>query len=154
MNNPRKLEDREIVFNAKTGERLTTKKDITVNTTDSEFFMVFLENLASLYQLKNATEIHVLAKLCSLTTMNTNTVLLPPALRKQVCEEIKISQQAMTNALRELRGKGLLDGENGVFTINPELMWKGSTEARRKWLQSEQGLEFTVRFKQTRIDDK
>jgi uncharacterized protein YrrD len=143
----RKVENKDRIVDQETGEQLTTKKDITI-TSEEEFFLVFLSNLGSLYKLKNATEIHVLAKMCSIAMFNTNTVMLPSAERKNICDELDITNTNLTNILRSLKLSGAITGENGKFTINPDIMWKGSTKAREKWLKSDQGLELRIKFKQ------
>lgn len=152
MSHSRKVENRDRIVDHETGEQLTTKKEITINSNGDEFFLVFLQNLGSLYQLKNATEIHVLAKLCSICSLNTNTVLIPTARRKEICSELDISNTNLTNILRSLKILGLITGDDGMFTINPELMWKGSTKAREKWMRGETGVELMIRFKSAKED--
>lgn len=138
--------DDERIVDKKTGEVLTVHKDVTVPATGDNFFLVFLQNLGSLYKLKNAKEIHVLAKLCSMTVMNTGTVSLTTGRRKEISDELNMTQQNLSNILGKLKKNGLISGNDGEFTINPELMWKGSTLARQKWMNG-QGMSMMIQFK-------
>lgn len=141
----KRLKNEEIVVNHTTGEVLTISKSFTIPTNSEEFFLLFLKNLGSLYELKNATEIHVLAFLCANAKFNTNEVSLSTAKRNELMAKLKIRPQSLTNAIRRLRVVGLLTGDKGEYTVNPLVMWKGSIKERDVRLK-DKGLSVMIKF--------
>lgn len=75
-------------------------------------------DLKHIFQMSNATEIHLLLKLKSIEYMET--ILIPTAVRKQICEELKISPQNFTNVFSSLKKRGWLSGSDGQYTINSQ----------------------------------
>lgn len=73
-------------------------------------------DLNHIYAIRNATEIHLLIWLRTIAV--GNTVLLPAAVRKHICEELKISSQNFTNVFGNLKKRGWISGDGGQYIIN------------------------------------
>ena len=52
---------------------------------------------------------------------DTGDVYLPTTRRKEICETLKIQPQTLTNCLSSLKKSKLINGEQGVFKINPQI---------------------------------
>jgi DNA-binding transcriptional ArsR family regulator len=152
MATSRKFVSKDEVVDKQTGEVATVKKEVTLQAGPDDFFMVFLTHLSSLFKITNSTDVHVLVKLCELCQFNSNTVSLSTNQRREITEQLKITQQTFTNSLRSLRKAGLVTGERGLFTLNPEIVWKGSVNSRNRLLRSSEGIQLNVKFKQ-QIDE-
>lgn len=62
-------------------------------------------------------------------------VSLPAAKRQKMCSDLSITSNQVTNNLKKLKELGLITGEKGEFTINPEIFWKGNTKTRQQVLK-------------------
>lgn len=148
------FESTTLSTNQTTGEVTEDKKSVTVTTgTGDKFFMTFIENMSSFYNITCITDVKVLAKLCTMVGYNTYEVLLPKAKRKEIMDELGINTQTMSNSINRLKGTGLLNGADGSYEINPEVFWKGSTKERDKLLKTK-GIEITIKFKAAKEDDE
>lgn len=133
--------------NKDTGEITETEKSVTVSTSSGDkFFMTFLENMSSFYNINCVTDVKVLAKMCSMAEYNTYHMFMPPARRKEIMQELKINTQTMSNALTRLKGIGMVSGSDGMYEINPIVFWKGSTKERDRLLKTK-GIEIKIKFK-------
>jgi hypothetical protein len=110
-----------------------------------EFFQIYCKILAPLYELKYADDIKLLIKFCEIATFNTGEVLLPAPRRKEICEEMNLQSSNMSKCIKRLKEKQLIDGDRGVYVINPKLFWKGTQKEREKLLQSK-SLKLTFEF--------
>lgn len=133
--------------NKDTGEVTEIEKSVTVTTGGGDkFFMTFLENMSSFYNISCVTDVKVLAKMCSMAEYNTYQMFMPKARRKEIMDEIGINTQTMSNALSRLRGIGMISGSDGMYEINPVVFWKGSTKERERLLKTK-GIEIKIKFK-------
>lgn len=132
----RKLKHEQTHVDTETGEVITTSKTFNVKVNQDEFYMVYIENMAGFFNLKSAVEIKILTKFCIMADFNTGRVLLPSSLRNDLLQFLGISSQQLTNAIRHLKDNGLLEGEKGVYYINPMIFWKGSNEVRSNLLKT------------------
>lgn len=94
-------------------------------------FKVFNSDL--LYNLKSMVAYHVLYWMCAQMS-ETNIVSIPPSIRQQMCNDLGISTNQVTNALRILKDLNLITGEKGRYEVNPQAFWKGSLESRAERL--------------------
>jgi hypothetical protein len=136
----------EQVVDMNTGEVLTTRKEFTIETSPDEFMLVFITQMAPLYRIKSGTAIQLLAYLCSIAQFNSCEVSFTTAKRQQFIEMTKVSSQTISNSLKELKDLGLIQGDRGDYTINPEVMWKGSTKEREAWMTGK-GLQVMMEFR-------
>lgn len=121
----------------RTGELITIQKTFTVKAATSEdFYMTFLSGLNAICELSRPSDIKVLAILCSRAEYNTGIVKLSSAARKGIMQRLECSTSAFSNSLNRLKHSGLITGERGDFEINPHCFWKGTTDERRKLLES------------------
>lgn len=143
-------ETEQSVLDPETGEytTVTTSKTYSISTPPENFYMTFIDSVKGLFNLTSAVEIKVMIYFCTLAEYNTGTVYLTSLLRKNMCEELNITSQQITNATRALRKKNLLSGEKGTYFLNSSIFWKGTTSARRVALKNRE-LTLKVSF-----DDK
>ena len=133
--------------NKDTGDVTETEKSVTVSSgSGDKFFMTFIENLSSFYNISCLTDVKVLAKMCSMVEYNTYQVFLPSARRKEIMTSLGINTQTMTNALTRLKAVSMISGADGMYEINPNVFWKGSTKERDKLLRTK-GIEIKIKFK-------
>ncbi len=134
-----------------TGELLhiESQKTIKEKINSENFYMVFLDYMAPLFQLNSDAARRVLDKLCQLAQFNTGVVMLPGPARKALCEELSMSTTQFANCIKKLKELNLITGECGQFKINPEIFWKGDQLARRKEILDNKSLQITY----TLIDD-
>jgi hypothetical protein len=132
----KKLKHEQTLVDPDTGEITTTSKTYNVKVNYDEFYMVYIENMASFFNLKSLVEIKVLTKFCMIADFNTGRVLLPAGLRIELLKFLGISSQQLTNAIKHLKENELLDGEKGTYYINPMVFWKGSNDTRNELLKT------------------
>lgn len=130
------LSERQII-NPETGEIVTieTTKSFTTKISEDQFYMTFVNFLSPIYDLKPERAKDLLIWMLQHAEFNTGIVNMPSGVRKQIVEELKMSNNSITNYLKILKDKKLISGENGVFTINPQIFWKGELIARRALLK-------------------
>lgn len=144
---------REVV-NAETGEVKTyeTEKVFTSKISPDHFYMVFLGTLPYIFQNLNETSRKVLAWLCENAEYNTGITNVSTAQRRELCEILGITNNAITNALRNLKTHNFIKGRDGKFEINPKIFWKGDTQSRNKLLEN--GVfEVSYKIKDGQIDE-
>ena len=132
-----------------TGEIVTTSKTFNIKVVGEEFYMTFVPNMASFYEIKSLVDSKVLAKFGEYATFITGEVLLPPSKRAKIASDLKISVQQVTNSILNLKKLGLISGSRGAYELNPFVWWKGTTEARNNLLKNH-SLELTVKFSKTK----
>jgi hypothetical protein len=139
------------VINKQTGEVevITKTKSFAVQSSSEEFFMTFIGNLSGFFKITRGSDIKVLAKLCTVAEYNTGKVVLSTNMRQDMLADLgndkPMSQQYFTNCLRRLKDLGLISGKGNDWEINPQIFWKGSTDARRKLLEDE-GVNIRIKF--------
>lgn len=83
--------------------------------------------------------------LCNHVKFNTNKVLIPAGIRKQISNDLDMSTGSITNNLKALKDLNLISGEKGVFTINPQIFWKGDEKARKAFMcEQEIKIKFSI----------
>lgn len=130
---------REFV-NPETGEVTTieTAKSFTRKIKEDNFYMVFFDFIGSMYGLKPDKVRDLLMWMCVHAEYNTGIVRLTTEDRKEVQKQLSVSNNQITNYLKKLKDLKLISGKNGVFTINPQVFWKGELKARRALLADSQ----------------
>lgn len=125
------------VLNPETGELVTieSQKTFTTKVTEEQFYMTFVNFIGPIFDLKPERAKDLLIWMLKHAEFNTGIVQLPTATRKQVSEELSMSNNSITNYLKVLKNKKLISGDCGVFTINPQIFWKGELAARKELLK-------------------
>lgn len=113
---------------------LETSKTFTTKVNSDAFYMTFIKFISPIFNLKSKNAQSLLVWMCEHAEYNTGRVFLPTDIRKQITEELEISNNTITNNLKILKDSKLIDGSNGVFTINPQIFWKGDLKMREKLL--------------------
>jgi DNA repair photolyase len=99
--------------------------------------------MAPLLKIKSHITRHVLDKLCQLAEFNSGKVSLSTGNRKEICDQLEINSQQFSKALKQLKELNLIDGESGMFTINPYIFWKGDQSIRRQELLNNKAFQIT-----------
>lgn len=135
------------VVDHETGELLdqTVEKHFVTKVDTDSFFMVFIENLAPFFGLKQAGDVRLIIAMCKVADFNTGVVKMTKKTRMQLCEDANISVSNMNKNLKRLVECGLISEEDGEYTINPNIFWKGSTTTRTEVLKSD-GLVFQIKL--------
>lgn len=129
-------------INTETGEVKTIRKSFTTRVKGGQdFYMTFIEHMAVLFKINSALDRKVLEHLCMLAEYNTGKVYLDPSSRKQIQENMGVKSQAISRSLNNLKQLKLITGERTVYTLNPNIFWKGTTDARDKVIR-----EFTFKI--------
>ena len=125
------------VLNPETGEYVTieSQKTFTTKVTEEQFYMTFVNFIGPIFDLKPERAKDLLIWMLKHAEFNTGVVQLPTATRKQISEELSMSNNSITNYLKVLKNKKLISGDCGVFTINPQIFWKGELAARKELLK-------------------
>lgn len=126
------------VLNPDTGELVTieSSKTFTTKISEDKFYMTFIDYMSPIFGLKPEAAKSLLAWMCSHAEYNTGRVSLSAADRKQICGELDISNNSITNYLKTLKKLKLINGEKGTFVINPKIFWKGELAARKELLKN------------------
>ena len=134
------------VIDRTTGEisEIETIKKQKITIESEPFYMVFIDYMSPLFQLKNGTAKSVLSYLCAEAQFNTGKVSLSANTRKRICENLGITKTNLSNSLKELVNKKLLAGEKGEYKINPQIFWKGDLKGRNSILSNN---EFEIEFR-------
>lgn len=137
----------QTTIDKETGEVLSisTIKEFSVKTTVDSFYMTFIDYASPFLQLKQGSDKTVIAKLCTQAEFNTGVITLAASKRKDLCDELNISNQQLTNSLLRLKKLKLIEGGGGVFKINPLIFWKGDLKSRDELLNTE-GFKVTFNF--------
>lgn len=127
---------REIV-DVTTGEsvKVDSQKTFTEKINPERFYMTFLDYIAPLYKLRSEVARRILDWMCEHAGFNTGIVVLSASERKQMCEDLDINNNQITNNLRKLKELELISGSNGTFTLNPAIFWKGDAKTRNQVLE-------------------
>lgn len=124
------------------------EKIITVHLKDTDrYYMTFIEQVSSFLGLSGGNDIKLLTILCTRAEWNTGVVRLTKIDREEIVNEIGIHPSNLSKSLKRLVELNLLDGSNGLYTINPMVFWKGRLEERNKLLKSDEGVKWTLNFK-------
>lgn len=124
--------------NSDTGEVINTevsKKFVSKIETDN-FFMCFIENMAGFYNIKHLSDVKLLTAMCELAEFNTGIVHMTKKTRQIIHDKTGISLTNMNKNLKRLKELGLIAEDEGDYTINPAVFWKGSTTTRTEILKS------------------
>lgn len=133
------------VLDPQTGEivKYESSKTYKEKINSENFYMVFLDYMTPLLKIKSHITRHVLDKLCQLAEFNSGKVSLSTGNRKEICDQLEINSQQFSKALKQLKELNLIDGESGMFTINPYIFWKGDQSIRRQELLNNKAFQIT-----------
>jgi hypothetical protein len=127
---------REIV-DVTTGEvvKVDTQKTFTEKVSPESFYMTFIGYMSPLFNLHSDVARSMLDWMCMRAEYNSGVVDLSASKRQKMCQDLSITSNQVTNNLRKLKELGLITGDKGEFTINPEIFWKGDTKTRQQVLE-------------------
>lgn len=130
-----------------TGEILSyeSQKTFTQKIEKDKFYITYIDFIAPFFKLKSAKAKDLLIWMCNNAEFNTGRVLLPAEVRIHISEELDMSPGSITNNLKALKDLNLISGEKGVFTINPQIFWKGDEKARKAFMcEQEIKIKFSI----------
>ena len=127
---------REIV-DVTTGEvvKVDTQKTFTEKISPDSFYMTFIGYMSPLFNLHSDVARSILDWMCMRAEYNSGVVDLSTSKRQKMCSDLSITSNQVTTNLKKLKELGLITGEKGEFTINPEIFWKGDTKTRQQVLE-------------------
>lgn len=125
------------IVDINTGElvKVDTQKTFTEKVNSEKFYMTFLDYIAPLYKLRSEVARRILDWMCENAGFNTGTVILSTSERQQMCKDLDLTGNQVTNNLKKLKDLNLITGEKGTFTLNPEIFWKGDAQTRKQVLE-------------------
>ena len=118
------------------GEELTIEKTYIIKTKADSFYMSFIDNMSGFFELTSATSIKILTILCNMAEYNTGIVRLTSEDRREIIDTLGIAATHLSNHLKILRDKNLIEGKGGKFIINPIIFWKGELKERSNLIKS------------------
>lgn len=122
------------------------EKLFNIPVTTETFTMMYNDYMSKLYGIEHLSDRKLIDKFCEMAEFNTGVVRLTTQDRDNVCDQLKISRPNLSKNLKRLKDLGLIDGDRGVYTINPTLFWKGDRKARAELLKKE-GLTVIMQFR-------
>lgn len=69
------------------------------------------------------------------TEVNTGRVLVQSMAQRGALAELGITVGTYYKALNQLKELGLIKGKNAVYYVNPAYVWKGTADARSKFIK-------------------
>lgn len=128
-----------------TGEILSyeSEKMFTQKIEKDKFYITYIDFIAPFFKLKSAKAKDLLIWMCNNAEFNSGRVLMPTEIRDQISKELDMSANGITNNLKSLKDLNLISGERGVFTINPQIFWKGDEKARKAFMNEQ---EIKIKF--------
>ena len=141
------------VIDRQTGEvaKVELHKRSKVHIDSEPFYMVFIDYMAPLYDLKNGTSKAVLSWLCTHAQFNTGKVSISSEDRKEMAATLNISKVTITQCLKELTTKKLISGKGGTYVINPQIFWRGDLLSRNALLGTKE-IQITFSIKPESAD--
>ena len=115
--------------------KVDTQKTFTEKVSPESFYMTFIGYMSPLFNLHSDVARSILDWMCMRAEYNSGVVDLSASKRQKMCQDLSITSNQVTNNLRKLKELGLITGEKGEFTINPEIFWKGDTKTRQQVLE-------------------
>ncbi len=138
----------ETIVTGADGKVMITQKSFNTKVTPDKFYMTFIEHISPLFNLKSPLARRILDIFCCKAEFNTGKVTIPSGVREEICTSLNISLQTFNNTIQKLKKSGLISGERGIYEINPNIFWKGTTDQRDKILR-EGGLELKIKYQTT-----
>lgn len=141
------IESTYIDANGQEGVKTVTKEFVHKATESEPFYMVFIDYVKWMYNVKSATTIKILHQLMEMADFNTGEVSLSPGKRKEIMNQFNISRSSFTQSLNYLIEQNILQqkfyvdkntGEltneevKGEYRINPDMFWKGDLKKRKE----------------------
>ena len=147
----KKLKSQEVkeFVNTQTGEveTIVTSKTFSIQTTPENFYFTFIDTISAFIGVKSALEIRLIIYLCTIAEFNTGKISITAGKRIEIQKYLEIDKTYLSTLLKNLKTKGLIKGNRGEFELNPMLFWKGSLNAREKFLNDSGGkLEVKISF--------
>jgi len=115
------------ITDAKTGE-IKTINVMEIRQTDFNWNKVWLGHLLDALDVIGNKKIAVMNYLLEIRDIKTNQVFVT---QRMVCSKLGTSLQTVSSTFKALQSAKVLKKErNGVYILNPEIIWKGDTEGR------------------------
>lgn len=141
------------IIDPETGEETTIEdsKIFSEKIKEDSFYMTFIKYAYPLMSLKSESAQNLLIWLCNHAEYNTGRISISAGDRMQILKDCNIrNNNTITNNLKTLKDKGLIEGGHGIFFINPAVFWKGDLDTRRKILQNS---KLNIKFEIEPIED-
>jgi len=115
-------------------------KQLSIKANDQqEFFKKLIRFLSGYYELTSALDNNLLLHLCEVA--EDGKVILTAANRKVLLNILSVKNTHLSNSFSRLKEKGLIQGEQGRYILNPIFIWKNLEEAI-----ANENLKLTIKF--------
>lgn len=126
---------RQVVINKNTNEvvdDIEIRKTLKYETNEEDkFFMVYYNHIGSMFNLRGDSIVKLCMKLMEYVDYNTNTVDIYQARKREICDEIGLSESNWSKYIRMLENKGILKDQGFKrYKVNPLMFWKGDNKSR------------------------
>jgi len=143
----RQLKHESTSIDRETGEIVTTNKTYSIKTDPENFYMTYIESLASFFKINNILDVKVLVKFCAIAEYNSGRVLVTSEVRKEIIEFLNIDKYRLSRSIKQLKEIGLITGDYGTYYLDPDVFWKGTNSMRRSLIKKKQ-LSITINFEE------
>lgn len=100
-----------------------------------EFGLLFIDSWSKLYEDMSIgrTDIRLFWELCKYGGINCNVIRYSKVEKDvEIIPKIGISQNHFSQSIKRLKNAGLIVGINGLYLINPYMLWIGKWTYRKK----------------------
>lgn len=143
----KQLKHESTTVDKETGEIITTNKTYSIKTDPENFYMTYIESLASFFKIGTILDVKVLVKFCTIAEYNSGRVLVTSEVRKEIMEFLNIDKYRLSRSIKQLRELNLITGDYGTYYLDPAVFWKGTNSMRRSLLKKKQ-LSITINFEE------
>lgn len=106
-----------------------------LNSNEPEFFYTFYDNVSQSETLKTLLGYKLTILLCSKTKKNTGIVRFDRALKLDICDQLGVGMQYLSNELTRLKKGFIISVEKKECMVNPIFFWYGSLSSRGKLIK-------------------
>lgn len=132
-----------------TGEviKTTSMKTFIKKVEGQEYYVQqYASFIGFLCDVNSLVEIHLIGYLLQFMEWNTGCVSLSTAKRKMICEKMNIKNSNFSKAIKNLKDKNIISGQDGEYVFNPEFVWKGDNETRNKLLNETCQMSYSIQI--------
>lgn len=128
------FEERPAEVDDRTGAELYAEFLSKVERPKDEFVYYYGKYLSIMSGMTGAAT-SLLFWLAMNTEVNTGRVLVQSMAQRGALAELGITVGTYYKALNQLKELGVIKGENAVYYVNPAYVWKGTADARSKFIK-------------------
>lgn len=121
-------------FDERTGEELYAEFLGKIEKAKEEFIYYYGAYYNIMTELTGAA-MNLFAWMAFHCEVNTGRVVIQSFVQREALKEMGITLSTYYKALSLLKEKGLIKGMNAIYYVNPSFAWKGTADARMRFLK-------------------